>query len=194
MSKDRWWLPFAAVAVIILSLVGFFYFTHPGKDKGSGAQASQTASSSSDNTALKLAGQKLPEFEVTDQKGKQVKSTDFSGKPMLVVEWASWCPFCQRQLPVVQELYKKYGDQIDFVMLDMIESGKESKEMADEYIKEKDFTFPYYYDYGQTAADALKVQTIPSLYLVDENKEVKKVIVDVQDQESLDKELKALLN
>ncbi len=40
----------------------------------------------------------------------------------------------------------------------MNEPGKETKETADQYIKEKGYTFPYYYDEDQSAADLLQVQ------------------------------------
>lgn len=181
MTKDRWWLPFVAVGLIVAAVVGLLMYNKP------------TAKVTVDNTAMELTNQKLPDFQVTDKDGKIVKSSDFYDKPMFVVEWASWCPFCQRQLPVVQKMYEKYGDKIHFVMLDMIEPGRETKEMADQYVKEKGYTFPYYYDNGQQAADILKVQTIPSMYFVDKDQQVINVIVDVQDEASLEQEMKKLL-
>jgi len=52
-------------------------------------------------------------------------------------------------------MYERYGDQIHFVLLNMNEPGKETKETADQYIKEKGYTFPYYYDEDQSATDLL---------------------------------------
>lgn len=74
---------------------------------------------------------------MVDQAGYQKKSTEFYNKPMLVVEWASWCPDCQKQLPEIQKVYEKYKDKIHFVMLDMLDSKRETKERADQYISEK---------------------------------------------------------
>lgn len=195
MKKDKWWLPFLAVGVIIALAVGLIYFTRPTKDGDIGTSSvSQSTSSAENNTALSLKSQQLPEFKMTSQDGKLVASSELYDKPMLIVEWASWCPHCQKQLPIVQQMYEKYGEQINFVLLNMNEPGKETKESADRYIKEKGYTFPYYYDEDQSAADLLQVQTIPSMYFVTKKQEVKNVLVNYSDAESFSKELQTLLN
>lgn len=195
MQKDKWWLPFLAVGVIIGLSVGLIYYTRPAKDGEVGTSSvSQSTSSAENNTALSLKGQQLPEFKMTSQYGKLVASSELYDKPMLIVEWASWCPHCQKQLPIVQQMYEKYGEQINFVLLNMNEPGKETKESADRYIKEKGYTFPYYYDKDQSAADLLQVQTIPSMYFVTKKQEVKNVLVNHSDAESFSKELQTLLN
>ena len=195
MQKDKWWLPFLAVGVIIGLAVGLLYYPRPTKDGDIGSSSvSQSTSSDKNNTALSLKGQQLPEFKMTSQDGKLIAISELYDKPMLVVEWASWCPHCQKQLPIVQQMYEKYGDQIHFVLLNMNEPGKETKETADQYIKEKGYTFPYYYDEDQSAADLLQVQTIPSMYLVTKQQQVKNVLVNHTTAENFSKELQELLN
>ena len=195
MQKDKWWLPFLAVVVIIGLVVGLLYYTRPTKDGNIGdSSVQQSTSSDENNTALSLKGQQLPEFKMTTQKGILIASSELYDKPMLIVEWASWCPHCQKQLPIVQQMYEKYGEQINFVLLNMNEPGKETKESADRYIKEKGYTFPYYYDEDQSAADLLQVQTIPSMYFVTKKQEVKNVLVNHSNAESFSKELQTLLN
>ena len=81
-----------------------------------------------------------------------------------------------------QKVYEKYKGNIHFVMLDMLDSKRETKERADQYISEKDYTFPYYYDTDERAADILHVQSIPTIYLVDKNQKVKKVMTDFHDE------------
>lgn len=195
MKKDKWWLPFLAVGVIIALAVGLIYFTRPTKDGDIGTSSvSQSTSSDENNSALSLKGQQLPEFKMTSQDGKLIAISELYDKPILVVEWASWCPHCQKQLPIVQQMYEKYGDQIHFVLLNMNEPGKETKETADQYIKEKGYTFPYYYDEDQFAADLLQVQTIPSMYLVTKQQQVKNVLVNHTTAEIFSKELQELLD
>lgn len=195
MQKDKWWLPFLTVGVIISLTAGLIYYTRPVKNGDVGeSSVQQSTSSDENNTALSLRGQQLPEFKMTTQDGNLIASSEFYDKPMLVVEWASWCPDCQKQLPIVQQMYEKYGEQINFVLLNMNEPGKETKESADRYIKEKGYTFPYYYDEDQSAADLLQVQTIPSMYFVTKKQEVKNVLVNHSDAESFSKELQTLLN
>lgn len=195
MLKDKWWLPFLAVGVIILAVFGLLYINSPNKQK---KESTQNTSSSTTNAVAQhnLVGQKLPDFEMIDHDGQQRKSSEFYDKPMVIMEWASWCPYCQRQLPEIQKIYEKYGDRLHFVMLNMLGPGHgttETEETADKYIKEKGFTFPYYSDTGQKAADILQVSTIPSIYLVDKNQVVQKVILEFHDEAALDKQLQSIL-
>lgn len=93
MKKDKWWLPFLAVGVIIALAVGLIYFTRPTKDGDIGTSSvSQSTSSDENNSALSLKGQQLPEFKMTSQDGKLIAISELYDKPILVVEWASWCP------------------------------------------------------------------------------------------------------
>lgn len=50
-------------------------------------------------------------FSLPDVDGKTVSSTDarFSGKPMLVVFSGTWCPNCNDEAPVTQELQSRYA-------------------------------------------------------------------------------------
>lgn len=188
MLKDKWWLPFLTVGVIVAAVFAMLYFSGTKKnDKAS------TQTSGSEAVEHVLTGQQLPEFEMEDQVGALKKSSEFYDKPMLVVEWASWCPYCQRQLPEIQKVYEKYKNKINFVMLDMLDFHKETKEQADQYVSEKGYTFPYYYDAGEKAADILHVQSIPGIYLVDKNQKVKKVILNFHDEAALEKELEEIL-
>lgn len=195
MQKDKWWLPFLTVGVIISLTAGLIYYTRPVKDGDVGeSSVQQSTSSDENNTALSLKGQQLPEFKMTTQDGNLIASSEFYDKPMLVVEWASWCPDCQKQLPIVQQMYEKYGEQIHFVLLNMSEPGRETKEKADQYIKNQGYTFPYYYDVDQSAADLLQVKTIPSMYLVTKQQQVKNVLVKHTAADDFARELQALLD
>lgn len=195
MQKDKWWLPFLTVGVIISLTAGLIYYTRPVKNGDVGeSSVQQSTSSDGNNTALSLRGQQLPEFKMTTQDGNLIASSEFYDKPMLVVEWASWCPDCQKQLPIVQQMYEKYGEQIHFVLLNMSEPGRETKEKADQYIKNQEYTFPYYYDVDQSAADLLQVKTIPSMYLVTKQQQVKNVLVKHTAADDFARELQALLD
>ena len=76
MQKDKWWLPFLTVGVIIALAVGLIYFTRPTKDGDIGTSSvSQSTSSDENNSALSLKGQQLPEFKMTSQDGKLIASS-----------------------------------------------------------------------------------------------------------------------
>ena len=51
-----------------------------------------------------------PEFELKDRKGNTVKLSDFRGKKVFLVTWASWCG-CRLDVPVWDRIYKQVQDK-----------------------------------------------------------------------------------
>src|SRR5207237_5583919 len=57
-----------------------------------------------------------PPFAVTTTDGQRVSLDDLKGKVVLLDFWATWCAPCQKALPHMRELAKKFHDQ-PFVVL-----------------------------------------------------------------------------
>lgn len=66
-------------------------------------------------------GQLAPDFVATTIDGKQVKLSQFreENKPVLLYFWATWCPFCRRDLSIVRSVYPKYADKVTFLAIDL---------------------------------------------------------------------------
>ena len=62
---------------------------------------------------------KAPDFTVLNQKENEVHFDDLKGKPIILNFWASWCGPCQSEMPDFEEAYEKYGNDIDFMMINM---------------------------------------------------------------------------
>lgn len=53
----------------------------------------------------------MPEWELYNQAGELVKSSDLVGKPIIIHFWATWCPYCKKLQPGLDRIYTKYKDQ-----------------------------------------------------------------------------------
>lgn len=57
------------------------------------------------------------EAAFTDLSGQDITLTEDFGKITVVYSWASWCPQCASDLPLLNELANKYIDQDDVVFV-----------------------------------------------------------------------------
>lgn len=66
-----------------------------------------------------------------------------------------------------QSAYDAYKDDVHFLMVNMTDGTRETKESADQLITDNGYTFPVYYDTDSTAAINYNVMTVPTTYFVD---------------------------
>jgi peroxiredoxin len=50
-------------------------------------------------------------YQLTDLDGKPVRLADLRGKAVWINFWASWCPPCQSETPVIRDVAQRYKDQ-----------------------------------------------------------------------------------
>lgn len=48
------------------------------------------------------------DWTLTNLQGEQVTLSAFQGRPVLLVFWATWCPYCKKLLPGIAELNEQY--------------------------------------------------------------------------------------
>ena len=57
-----------------------------------------------------LINKKAPEFTLTDINGKKHKLSDYRGKKVVLMLWATWCPPCKATIPHLMELRRAVGE------------------------------------------------------------------------------------
>lgn len=108
-----------------------------------------------------------PDFTMVDSQGKTLQLSDFKGKPVLLNFWASWCGPCQSEMPDIQQAWEQYGQEIDFLIVNMTGMSGETEQTAKAFLTDEGYTFPAYFDKDNSAAAAFGVSSIPQTYLID---------------------------
>ena len=147
----------------------------PGKDhlsdetKAPGNETTDTTdknSSSDASSSNENASSQAPDFTVYDRAGNTVRLSDFLGKPVVLNFWASWCGPCKMEMPDFEEIYKEYGEEIHFVMVNLTDGDRETMDTANSFLDNSGYTFPVYYDKDIDAAYTYQVYGIPVTYFI----------------------------
>lgn len=134
-----------------------------------------------------------PDFTVYDFDGNAFSLADFKGTPVILNFWASWCPPCKSEMPDFEEAYKTYGDQIQFMMINLTDGSQETVESASEYVESQGYTFPVFYDTDVSAAMAYSTSSIPASYFVNADGNLAAYAVGMIDAATLEKGVQLLL-
>ena len=97
--------------------------------------------------------------------GKAVNLSQLKGKPTLVIFWATWCPPCRREVPVLKELYVKYGTRLN--MLGVAVNFRQTERDVANFGQANGLQYTLLWDAENKAADHYCVSGIPSVVLVD---------------------------
>lgn len=83
----------------------------------------------------------LPDFTLPDLDDRQRSISEWSGRPMIVNFWATWCGPCRREIPLLQSLHHEHGDdglQVIGVALDNLQD-------VTRFIEKTGVTYPNLY-------------------------------------------------
>ena len=142
---------------------------HGENDGEKDTEAAQQSTSAEDGTESTQQSDKhinkAPDFTVYDADGKAVKLSDYVGKPVVLNFWASWCGPCQSEMPAFDAMYKKYGDRVTFMMVDLTDGSRDTVESAAAFIKARGYSFPVYFDTTLSAASTYGAYSIPMTVL-----------------------------
>ena len=125
------------------------------------------------------------DFTVLDKNNQEKTLLSFKGKPVILNFWASWCGPCKSEFPDFQKAYDKYGNEIEFVMVNLTDGSRETKETAESFIKSEGYTFPIYFDTKGDAANTYAIYSIPTTYFIDKDGYIVATARGMMDAESL---------
>ena len=160
-------------ASLVLLIVGasVLYRQFAGRvevDNLAGTDSTTQNQQSSTGTADQEQTKQLPpDFTVVDAAGREVKLSDFRGKPTVVNFWASWCGPCKSEMPDFEAVWQRMGNDVHFLMVNMTDGHRETIDSAKEFMTDSGYHFPVYYDTQYSAAMAYGVSSLPTTYFFD---------------------------
>ena len=106
-----------------------------------------------------------PGFKLTGRGGKAIDLAQFKGQVVMINFWATWCGPCRQEMPLLEDIYKKYKP-MGFTMLGV--NVEPDSAGAEAWLgKQKPVSFPIAFDTESKVSKLYKVAGMPSTVFVD---------------------------
>lgn len=109
-------------------------------------------------------GRASPPFTLPGPNGETVSLDDFSGRPIVLNFFATWCGPCRVEMPHLQVAWERYKD-VGLVVLAV--DVQEAPETVGPFLAELGLTFPIAVDQDGKVSDLYRIGILPTTYFID---------------------------
>jgi peroxiredoxin len=113
---------------------------------------------------------KAPDFALEALEGGTVRLSGFRGQAdVLLVFGATWCSFCVKEIPELNEVHETYKDRgLKLLSIDVQESKRKVASFAERY----DISYTLLLDTSGEVASSYNVRGIPHLVFIDKKGDI----------------------
>jgi beta-lactamase regulating signal transducer with metallopeptidase domain/peroxiredoxin len=110
----------------------------------------------------------FPAFELESLTSEKISSQYLKGKTIVINFWGIWCGWCTLEMSEFQQLYSKYENNSDVVILSINNDPNQDK--VRKWMNEKEFTFNVLFDDGYVKK--VGVQNFPATWFINKKGEI----------------------
>ncbi|MDO5516491.1 MAG: cytochrome c biogenesis protein/redoxin [Clostridium sp.] len=131
------------------------------------------------------------DFKLYDQNGEVHTLTEYKGKTVFLNFWATWCGPCRGEMPYIQELYEKYGENNGDVIILGISTpnlrSNDSKEEIIKFISNNGYDFPTVIDEKAEVMHNYNISAFPSTYVISREGNIVSFIPGALEKEDMER-------
>ena len=105
-----------------------------------------------------------PNFTLKSLGGKNLKLSEMTGNVVLINFWASWCGPCLQEMPLLNDIHKKY-EPLGFTVLGV--NVEENSSNARAFLADRGVDFPILLDTKNIVSQLYDVVAMPTTVIVD---------------------------
>lgn len=150
---------FAIVMVVgLLALLGYSLFAPED-----GRRAPQGRINSETGVLVFDEVRDAPDFEVTSFSGEPLRLSDLRGQIVILNFWASWCPPCQDETPLLEAAQDNLGDDVVLIGMDIWDAEGDARDFLEQY----GVTYAVGHDDNGEVAIDYGVSGVPETFVID---------------------------
>ena len=153
---------YRGILIILLCGLGFMY-----SQSTSVFQQVEEAVASAASPGVQVGQEALP-FELRTLQGKEISLADFSGKPVVLNFFATWCYPCQEEMPVIVEMEKRLRDKGAIFLAINLTSQEQSKKEIKAFLDHFGAYFDPMLDEEGQLLKNYQIIGIPTTIVIDE--------------------------
>ena len=124
-------------------------------------------------------GQRVPDLDVVDLKGRKLHLATQSGKTLVVNVWATWCAPCRYEMPSLDKLAQMLGTQ-EYAVLGL--SIDNDDHVVREFLIERSISFSNYLDIDMDESkEKLGIRALPSTLIISPEGNLIKLVEGARD-------------
>jgi peroxiredoxin len=181
------WIAVGLLAVVVL--IGAMLLGG-GSDEGSLSAPADSVTIDRGPAPQLEVGDPVPAFSAPGLDGGTVSWSEEEGRPTVLVVWASWCPHCQAELPILVPAVQREGVELVSVVTAV---GQQPGPTPSEFLADEGLTLTTALDDAAgTLMQGLGVTSFPTVYYVDADGSVVDVTVGESSEAAIEARLDAL--
>lgn len=105
-----------------------------------------------------------PTFTLPSRAGDTVSLDQLKGKVVMLNFWASWCGPCRTEMPLLEQMHKRYSS-LGFTMVGVNVEANTAD--AERWLKDTPVSFPVLFDRESKVSKLYDVSAMPSTVFID---------------------------
>lgn len=114
-----------------------------------------------------MKGQLAPDFTLKDINGKQFSLSSYKNKnTVCLVFWATWCPYCLKEIPKIKNIHSKFSSNgVKVISVDIATNDPIGRVKA--FQKQLEIPYPILYDADNTVSRLYGISGVPASFIID---------------------------
>jgi thiol-disulfide isomerase/thioredoxin len=142
----------------------FAHFSFPAPPEKRRAESRPPRAHSDSDRVVRFVKnpQPMPAFLVSGVDGKPVSTAAWKGKVVFLNFWATWCPPCRAEVPILIDLATRYKDRVQIVGVSLDDGPEEVKA----FVKDTGINYPVVMASREILGEYGGIPALPTLFVI----------------------------